>query len=197
MFNKLMKLRYNFSPILHNRIILYFFFAIALIDLVYFLNIGDMYSFSVLLLVGILTSFFIKNMIVILFVAIVVTHLLKYGRSSFSEGMEGMEDDDSIDVKKVVDKKDSTVSEDTSSKLKNFNKNINNIINNTKNEKQSELAKTMPDIKETRDQIIDHVKQMQPLLDKFQGYVDKFNEYKKSSNNNALESDSVNSKSIN
>jgi len=199
MLNKLMQLRYNFTPILHNSIILYFFFAIALIDLVYFLNIGDMYSFSVLLLVGILTSFFIKNMIVILFIAVIVTHLLKYGRASFHEGMEGIEDDTSdnnTEIKVSVDKKDVSP-EDTSSKLKNFSKNIDNIIATTKNEKQSDLAKVMPDIKDTRDQIVDHVKQMQPLLEKFQGYVDKFNEYKKASNNSALSSDSVNSKSIN
>ena len=196
MFNKIMKMRYNFSPILHNRIILYFFFAIALIDLVYFLNIGDMYSFSVLILVGILTSFFIKNMIVILFVAVVTTHLLKYGRSSFSEGMEGMDNDvDDDNVKTNSDKKDSP--EETTSKLKDFSKNIDNIITTTKNEKQSDLAKVMPDIKDTRDQIVDHVKQMQPLLEKFQGYIDKFNEYKKSSNNNSLSPDSVNNKSVN
>jgi hypothetical protein len=187
MFNKIMKLKYNFNPILHNRIILYFFFAIALIDLVYFLNIGDMYSFSVLLLVGILTSFFIKNMTVILFVALITTHLLKYGRSSFSEGMEGMnevEDMDGIEGMDEIDDdsdetSDKVVSlEETSSKIKKFSKNIDNIIKKTENEQESELAKTMPEITATRDKIVQHVKNMQPLLEKFQGYIEKFNNKK-------------------
>jgi histidyl-tRNA synthetase len=179
-----MKFKYNFSPVLHNRIVLYFFFAIALIDLVYFLNIGDMYSFSVLILVGLLTSFFIKNMTVILFTAVIVTHLLKYGRSSFSEGMEGMDssETDDSDASEEKPKKKSISSDVVSSKLKDFSKNIDNIIDNTKNEKQSELAKTMPEIKETRDKIVEHVKDMQPLLEKFQGYIEKFNTIKNSTN---------------
>ena len=182
MFNKLMKLKYNFSPILHNRIILYFFFAIALIDLVYFLNIGDMYSFSVIILVGLLTSFFIKNMIVILFVAIVVTHLLKHGRASFSEGMEGMDEDivETNDKKSTSsDKKKSSTSSDKKSpaSLKDFSKNIEEIISKEEDPEQNELIEKLPEIKETRDKIVNHVKAMEPLLEKFQGYIDKFNDY--------------------
>jgi len=186
MFNKLMKLRYNFNPLLHNRIILYLFFAIALIDLVYFLNIGDMYSFSVLILVGMLTSFFIKNMIVILVVAVVVTHLLKYGRSSFSEGMEGMDkdsdSDETVDKKSTTsDKKKSTSDKNSPPSLKDFSKNIETIVNQKEDETQNELIEKLPEIKKTRDRIVDHVKQLQPLLEDFQGYIDKFNEYKESS----------------
>jgi hypothetical protein len=182
-----MKLKYNFSPILHNRIILYFFFAIALIDLVYFLNIGDMYSFSVIILVGLLTSFFVKNMIVILFVAIVVTHLLKHGRSSFSEGMEGMDEDVvETDEKKSAssdkklttsDKKGASTDKKSSASLKDFTKNIEQIISKEEDPEQNELIEQLPEIKETRDKIVNHVKDMQPLLEKFQGYIDKFNDY--------------------
>uniref|UniRef100_A0A6C0L785 Uncharacterized protein n=1 Tax=viral metagenome TaxID=1070528 RepID=A0A6C0L785_9ZZZZ len=181
MFNRLMKLKYNFNPILHNRIILYFFFAIALIDLVYFLNIGDMYSFSVIILVGMLTSFFVKNMIVILFVAIVVTHLLKHGRSSFSEGMEGMDEDIvETDKKKSASsdkKKSSTSDKKPTASLKDFSKNIEEIISKEEDPEQNELIEQLPEIKETRDKIVNHVKDMQPLLEKFQGYIDKFNDY--------------------
>jgi hypothetical protein len=178
-----MKLRYNFNPLVHNRIILYLFFAIALIDLVYFLNIGDMYSFSVLILVGILTSFFIKNMVVILFVAVIVTHLLKYGRSSFSEGMGGMdkENDETDDKKSTAsDKKTSTSDKKSPASLKDFTKNIDNIINQKEDDTQNELIEKLPEIKETRDKIVNHVKDMQPLLEKFQGYIEKFNAYKES-----------------
>ena len=182
MFNKLMKLKYNFNPLLHNRIILYSFFAIALVDLVYFLNIGDMYSFSVLILVGMLTSFFNKNMTVILFIAVIFTHLLKYGRSSFSEGMEGMENDKSDDLKiPEFDKKSSDSDKKPAASLKDFSKNIEQIINQKEDETQNELIDKLPEIKETRNKIVNHVKEMQPLLEKFQGYIDKFNEYKETS----------------
>jgi hypothetical protein len=179
-----MKLRYNFNPLLHNRIILYLFFAIALIDLVYFLNVGDMYSFSLLVLVGFLTSFFIKNMTVILFVAVIITHLLKYGRSSFSEGLEGIdkESDETIDKDSTAsNKKTSTSDKKSPASLKDFSKNIDDIINQKEDTTQNELIEKLPEIKETRDKIVNHVKDMQPLLEKFQGYIEKFNSYKESS----------------
>lgn len=185
MFNKLMKLKYNFNPVLHNRIILYLFFAIALIDLMYFLNTNDIYSFSILILVGWLTSFFNKNMIVILFVSIILTHLLKYGRSSFSEGLEGM-DKDMKNNKKVKESKD-----DIDAKTDEFSDKLNKInaivkTKDEKSEKHSELIDGLKDMKDTRNKIVEHVQDMQPLLEKFQGYIEKFKEYKKLNENESL-----------
>ena len=188
MFNKLMKLKYNFNPILHNRIILYLFFAIALIDLMYFLNTNDMYSFSILILVGWLTSFFNKNMIVILFVSIVFTHLLKYGRSSFSEGLEGMDKDEKKDK---PDKKTKKSDYDIDAKTDEFSEKLDKInaivkTKNEKSEKHSELIDGLKDMKDTRNKIVEHVQDMQPLLEKFQGYIEKFKEYKKLNENESV-----------
>jgi hypothetical protein len=197
MLKKVLKLKYNFNPVLHNRAILYFFFAIALIDLIYFLNVKDLFSFSVLILVGILTSFFNKNMIVILFVSIIFTHILKYGRSSFSEGLDNMDkpekqkDTSDADGKKNDGVNKDEVVDNLSDNIKNFSKKIDDLAK-TKDNKRAELIENLQDMKDTRDQIVDNVKSMQPLLDKFQGYVDKFNEYKKSTNNNALNGEPVN-----
>jgi ABC-type antimicrobial peptide transport system permease subunit len=186
MLSNLLKLKYNFNPILHNRVILYSFFAIALFDLIYFLNTNDMYSFSLLILIGLLTSFFNKNMIVILFVAIVFTHILKYGKGSYSEGLDNM---DSDDVNKDTDEpnkdddepnKDESNVDKISNKIQDFSKKIDTMVNNKDDDKHSELIDSLPEIKDTRDKIIGKVKDMQPLLEKFQGYVDKFQDYKKS-----------------
>jgi hypothetical protein len=50
------------------------------------------------LLVGFLTAFFSKNMIVILFFALVVSNIIKFGihigKEGFSEGVEGEDDDE-------------------------------------------------------------------------------------------------------
>jgi len=178
-FNKFMKLSYNFKPLLHNRIILYLFFAVALFEAIYYLQIGDTFSFSTLILIGLLTSFFNKNMIIILFVAIVFTHILKYGRVSYSEGMENNEGDHKVvnkTTEKVMDEMD---------KIKDLTKKINTTIADSKDEKKNELIDNIQDIKETRDKIIENVQNMQPLLDKFQGYVEKFKEYKNSQNSEA------------
>ena len=184
--NKLLKLKYNFNPILHNRIILYFFFAIALIDLLYFLNMKDMFSFSALILIGILTSFFNKNMTVILFVAIIFTHILKYGRSSFEgldnmdskkEGIDGDEEnvDDKKDTKKVDEKKKDMTIDEASKKVKSISNRITDLVNvNQDDDANKELIDSLPEMRETRDEIISKVKDMKPLLKKYEGFIDKF-----------------------
>ena len=183
--NKLLKLKYNFNPIIHNRIILYFFFAIALIDLLYFLNMKDMFSFSALILIGLLTSFFNKNMTVILFVAIVFTHILKYGRSSF-EGLDNMDpkeddeekekDDDKKDTKKVSNKKSKDITiDEASEKVKGISNKLSDLVdNNENNDANKELVDALPEMRETRNEIVSKVKDMKPLLEKYQGFIEKF-----------------------
>jgi hypothetical protein len=177
-YNKIIKFTYNFNPLLHNRIILYFFFAVALFELIYYLNTKDMFSFSTLILIGILTSFFNKNMTIILLTSIVFTHLLKYGPSSYSEGMENETEKDSEQEHEDDSKTPDEVIGDLS-KIKSLSEKINKITNG-KDDKKNVLIDNLQDIKETRDKIVENVQNMQPLLDKFQGYVDKYKEYKNS-----------------
>jgi predicted transcriptional regulator len=179
LLNKIKNLSYNLGPLLHNRIILYFFTAVALFELLYFLTINDMFAFSTLILIGILTSFFNKNMTVILFIAIIFTHILKYGRSSYSEGMDNKDED--VD-KKLSSTESSDQVVDELSKIKNLSEKINKIAD-TKDDKKNDLIEHLQDIKETRDKIIENVQNMQPLLNKFEGYVEKFKEYKNSQGN--------------
>jgi hypothetical protein len=184
-FNKFMKVSYNFSPLLHNRIILYSFCVVALFELVYFLSINDMYSFSTLILIGLLTSFFNKNMTVILFVAIVFTHVLKYGRSSFSEGMDNKEESESTESESSKKKETKDSSNNVLADLSKF-KDLSDKINSmTGDEKKNDLIEHLQDIKETRDQIVENVQNMQPLFEKFQGYIEKFQDYKNSQKMNA------------
>jgi hypothetical protein len=75
------------NVILHNRYILYFIFFIALGDLLILLHTNDYYSASIFVLIGFLTSFFSKNMIVILFISIAFTNIIKYGAKSTTESM--------------------------------------------------------------------------------------------------------------
>jgi uncharacterized membrane protein len=77
--------------ILHNVYILYLIFIVALINFLTFVYSNDYYSASIFVLVGLLTSFFSKNMIVILFIAIAITNILKYGSSAASvEGFDSL-----------------------------------------------------------------------------------------------------------
>jgi len=75
------------NNILHNRYILYLIFIIALSDLLLLVYNNDYYSASIFILIGFLTSFFSKNMIVILFISIAFANIIKYGTKAGTEGM--------------------------------------------------------------------------------------------------------------
>ncbi len=78
------------NAILHNRVILYFIFLLSLGNLFYLLVERDITTIVIFLVVGFLTSFFSKNMLIILFVAIVTANILKYGANIRHEGLESM-----------------------------------------------------------------------------------------------------------
>ena len=75
------------NGILHNKLLLYVVFIFSLLNLFLFANTGNYLSVVVFLLIGFLTSFFSKNMLVILLLSLILTNILKYG-SSLSEGFE-------------------------------------------------------------------------------------------------------------
>ena len=84
--------------ILHNRFVLYFVFIIAIGDLFYMGVKNDFIPISIFIASGLLTSFFSKNMVVILIIAIVVSAVIRLGRltnrEGFAECSEGEEWDE-------------------------------------------------------------------------------------------------------
>jgi len=76
---------------LTNKWFLYLVLASAVFDLFYFYGRGDMYALTIFFIIGLLASFFSKNMVVILILAIVLTHLIRYGKN-LSEGFENEEE---------------------------------------------------------------------------------------------------------
>lgn len=81
------------NAILHNRVILYFIFLVSLGNLFYLTVERDITSIVIFLLVGFLTSFFSKNMLIILFVALITSAVLKHGAKIRHEGLENMVDE--------------------------------------------------------------------------------------------------------
>jgi len=64
--------------VLHNVYILFFLLFLAVLNIVYFSQINDYISVILFFLVGMLTSFFSKNMVVVLFISIVITNIYAY-----------------------------------------------------------------------------------------------------------------------
>ena len=90
------------TDLLHNKTMLYVVLIVSLINLWVLVIGSDIVNIIIFMLVGFLTAFFSKNMIVILMFALVISNLIKYGiqigQEGFSEGSyegmdEGMDDD--------------------------------------------------------------------------------------------------------
>lgn len=83
----------NSLGLLTNKWVLYFMLILGVFDVFNFYQNGQMMSLYVFLFVGVLTSFFSKNMIVIIVTAITVAHIFTFG-NRMSEGFEEKEEED-------------------------------------------------------------------------------------------------------
>lgn len=87
------------AGMLNNKWILYVILFISIIDLFNFYSKGDATAIAIFLVSGFLTSYFSKNMLVVLVVAIAVTHIARFGTAS----MEGMESEEEEEVEEEVE----------------------------------------------------------------------------------------------
>ena len=92
------------KSILYNRYLLYFIFAVTIGNIVQLMSQQDHMSVVIMVVVGLLTSFFSKNMVVIMCIALVVTNLLKYGTRLRSEGFKTMDGEEEEDEEEEGDK---------------------------------------------------------------------------------------------
>ena len=84
------------KSLLYNKFVLYAAFIVCFINLLIWLFSGEFVHVAIFLLVGYLTTYFSKNMIVILVIALVVSNVVKSGTSIVLEGMESNEGDDGV-----------------------------------------------------------------------------------------------------
>ena len=97
LFNRVTRIIPSASgKILYNKWILYFIFVVGIYDVVHFYQRGNIMAVAIFFIVGFLTAFFSKNMIVVIVSAIAVSHIVAYG-NRMTEGLdekEGLEDDE-------------------------------------------------------------------------------------------------------
>lgn len=92
------------GKILHNRFVLYFILFLALSDLLFLAMGREFVSIAVFILSGFVTSFFSKNMMVIMCVAMVISNILRYGTGvRMTEGLVS-EEKPSTDEKSPTEK---------------------------------------------------------------------------------------------
>jgi len=84
LFNKLP----DFSELLHSKILLYILVFVSLVNIFTYVSTNDQTYAGFMILIGFLTSFFSKNMIVIMFTAIAVTNLIRFGMETSAQMRE-------------------------------------------------------------------------------------------------------------
>lgn len=137
------------SGILHNRYLLYAVFIIALADFLYLGSIRDMTSVFVFVLIGLLVSFFNKNMMIVLSSAMIVANVLKYGGINQKLVIEGFqEENDDEDTPKPTKK---TILEQSEEPTKNKT-NKTNETKQTKEPNQTNETNKSKDTKQTKEE---------------------------------------------
>lgn len=95
----------NVSKMLENKYVLYFVFILAIINLFGYMITGNFNSIVFFVLVGFLTTFFSKNMILIITVPLVLTSVLMVGKTvkeSFENAAKSI-DEQIKDLQKEID----------------------------------------------------------------------------------------------
>ncbi len=189
---KLSSLKYNFSPLLRNQIVLYAFFAMTLIQILYFVNGGDIAALITMGLIGFLVSFFSKNMIVILCITLTLSSILKYGiKQNTHEGLKnkdtvnenGSDEAEDVEDEKVGDEKggDEKVGDEKGGDEKGGDEKVIEEDTKKKPTKSDDDTVRPYDIKEDKqfkdvqEKILEGIAAMEPLLIQAEKYMAKQN----------------------
>jgi hypothetical protein len=84
------------TEVLQNKFVLYFVFVLAVGNLFHFVFRQDLMSVGIFIATGLLTSFFSKNMTVIMVIAMVVANIFQIGkgRDGFSDKKKAQKDEE-------------------------------------------------------------------------------------------------------
>ena len=154
--------------LLYTPAVLYLIVAIALANLFFLLYRGDVRHTMIFILVGVITSFFSKNMIVILTVAIAFTGIAKMvsqGVSSLEGMTDGAEDTENTDA---ASSSDPDANSATEKKKEEFTENMDDEDDEDDENKESfaELKKDGNELIKVQNKIDEGFKDLEPYMDK-------------------------------
>ena len=151
---------------LNNKWILYFIFVVGIYDVISFYHRDNLVAVAVFFIVGFLTSFFSKNMIVIIVMAIAVSHLITYGnrmteglKNADGEEEEEVEDDDEEEGFEEGIEEEEDVEEEVETKKEMEEEEPLEKMTTKSDDQTGELLKK-------QNELMAKMNQLQPLLDK-------------------------------
>ena len=196
--NQISKRGKMLKPLLRSKVLLYFLSIISILNILFFGYLKDYQSVFTFIIIALLMSFFSKNMIIILFVAIALSNLIKFALHKRFEGLENMEeedkkkenmedmDEDMLDTpefdKKLSDSLDRVSDKEISKMEKEEEKELDDAKKEEKQALYNDLKNDMVEFEELQRNIMNNMKEIDPLLTKAETFVEKFEGYKKKLN---------------
>lgn len=172
---------FDMKSLLHNTFVLYFILFISVAYLFFFMQTGNFRSVFVFLLVGFLTSFYSKNMIVVLTCALIGTRIIST-MDSLHEGLETKEGNKNKKKNKDVEKSKKN-GEESSEEDEAIDEELEGVSNKEIKELLSD-KKIRQDIQEdlqgmlkTQEQMIEGMSKLEPLIDKAEQFRQKYQKY--------------------
>ncbi len=171
---------FDMKSLLYNTFVLYFILFISVAYLFFFMQTGNFRSVFVFLLVGFLTSFYSKNMIVVLTCALIGTRIIST-MDSLHEGLETKEGNANKNKKGV--KKSKKNGEESSEEDEAIDEELDGVSNKEIKELLSD-KKIRQDIQadlqgmlKTQEQMIEGMSKLEPLIDKAEKFRQKYQKY--------------------
>ena len=136
----------NPGKILYNRFVMYLILVLAIADLLFLAVGGELMLVATFLIVGFVTSFFSKNMIVIMTIAMVIVNIIRFGTGQKFEGLENEKPSEEEEAK-MKEEEAKKKEEETKKKEEDEKKKEEDA--KKKEEKDDEAKKKMDDKKAT------------------------------------------------
>jgi len=180
----LRKFNISFKPVISNTPLLYAIALLSCLDIMYMFQSNKFNALFVFFLTAMIMTYFSKNMMIILFFALVITHIFRFG-SNVSEGMESKNKDNSDEEDKNGED-DEESSEDNPKKKADIDEVVDDMINNmTEDEKneiienKDEITKDFAEVSKLQETMVNNVKSLEPLLNKAEKFMNKYGKYAK------------------
>tara|TARA_Y100000992_G_C21271839_1_gene497370 strand:- start:2771 stop:3364 length:594 start_codon:yes stop_codon:yes gene_type:complete len=193
--NKISKGGKMLKPLLRSKVLLYFLSILSILNILFFGYIKDYQSVFAFIIIALLMSFFSKNMIIILFVAIALSNLIKFALHRRYEGLDNMKKkkENMEDMKEEEDKTEEDLDDLEASFEDVVDEDANKIEKQQEEEAEAaeaeekktlynDLKNDMVEFEELQRNIMNNMKEIDPLLTKAETFVEKFEGYKKKLN---------------
>ena len=169
-------MKFKLKSILKDKNVLYIVFFLALVNLFGYLMAGNLDAVIFFLILGYLTSYFSKNMIVVMLAAIILTNLFvssRYlGQKPLLEGVESKENASPKPVDEAEEQAEATGKPkvDYSATLEAAYDNIDKLLSS---DALSNMSNETQRLAEKQQKLMGNIQKLEPMMNNAAGLLDK------------------------